>query len=140
MKGLDRGNMRRPVFNPPPNWPPAPPDWTPPDGWEPDPAWGPPPESWSLWVRPNEDALVRSVVAASFAWAIWLALLFATGDLRMENVVKALLLFSLVPGAATFALARIGKRQWRLWRYVVTTMGLTLVLFIAVPFVEVFLL
>lgn len=38
-------------FNPPPNWPPAPPGWVPPAGWEPDPAWGPPPYGWQLWVE-----------------------------------------------------------------------------------------
>lgn len=37
-------------YNPPPNWPPAPPGWTPPQGWQPDPAWGPPPYGWQLWV------------------------------------------------------------------------------------------
>lgn len=37
-------------FNPPPNWPPAPPGWTPPPGWQPDPAWGPPPAGWPLWL------------------------------------------------------------------------------------------
>lgn len=37
-------------FNPPPNWPPAPPGWTPPPQWRPDPEWGPPPPGWQLWV------------------------------------------------------------------------------------------
>jgi hypothetical protein len=37
-------------FNPPPNWPPAPPGWTPPPGWQPDPSWPPPPPGWPLWV------------------------------------------------------------------------------------------
>lgn len=37
-------------YNPPPNWPPAPPGWTPPPGWQPDPSWGPPPAGWALWV------------------------------------------------------------------------------------------
>jgi hypothetical protein len=38
-------------FNPPPNWPPAPPGWTPPPGWQPDPAWPAPPQGWPLWVE-----------------------------------------------------------------------------------------
>ncbi len=37
-------------FNPPPNWPPAPPGWAPEPGWQPDPTWGPPPPGWPLWV------------------------------------------------------------------------------------------
>jgi hypothetical protein len=37
-------------FNPPPNWPPAPPGWTPPPDWRPDPSWPPLPPGWPLWV------------------------------------------------------------------------------------------
>lgn len=37
-------------FNPPPNWPPAPPGWTPDADWAPDPSWPPPPPGWQLWV------------------------------------------------------------------------------------------
>jgi hypothetical protein len=37
-------------FNPPPNWPPAPPGWTPPPDWRPDPNWPPPPPGWQLWI------------------------------------------------------------------------------------------
>ena len=37
-------------FNPPPNWPPAPPGWVPDAGWAPDPSWPPLPEGWPLWV------------------------------------------------------------------------------------------
>lgn len=37
-------------FNPPPNWPPAPPGWVPDPSWQPDPAWGPVPPGWPLWV------------------------------------------------------------------------------------------
>jgi hypothetical protein len=36
-------------YNPPPNWPAPPADWTPPKGWQPDPAWGPAPDGWELW-------------------------------------------------------------------------------------------
>ncbi|GGK62583.1 hypothetical protein Ppa06_21130 [Planomonospora parontospora subsp. parontospora] len=36
-------------FNPPPNWPALPDDWTPPSGWRPDPSWPPPPAGWQLW-------------------------------------------------------------------------------------------
>ncbi|WP_319455695.1 MULTISPECIES: hypothetical protein [unclassified Mycobacterium] len=37
-------------FNPPPNWPPAPPGWTPSPDWQPDPSWPPIPPGWPLWV------------------------------------------------------------------------------------------
>jgi len=37
-------------FNPPPNWPPLPPDWRPAPDWQPDPSWPPPPPGWALWV------------------------------------------------------------------------------------------
>ncbi|BBY33892.1 hypothetical protein BST33_12340 [Mycolicibacter minnesotensis] len=38
-------------FNPPPNWPPAPPGWAPDANWAPDPTWPPPPPGWQLWVE-----------------------------------------------------------------------------------------
>jgi hypothetical protein len=50
-------------FNPPPNWPPFPPDWRPGPDWQPDPSWPPPPPGWALWVddqyrsAPTEAAL-----------------------------------------------------------------------------------
>jgi len=47
-------------FNPPPNWPPAPPGWTPPPGWQPDPSWPPVPPGWQLWV---EDRPARGKAA-----------------------------------------------------------------------------
>ncbi len=42
-------------FNPPPNWPPAPPGWAPDANWAPDPTWPPPPPGWPLWVE--DDAV-----------------------------------------------------------------------------------
>src|ERR1700742_2405447 len=42
-------------FNPPPNWPAPPPDWSPPRGWRPNPSWGPPPPDWQWWV-PGQPA------------------------------------------------------------------------------------
>lgn len=47
-------------FNPPPNWPPAPPGWTPPPDWRPDPNWGPPPPGWQLWVQDGPASTGRS--------------------------------------------------------------------------------
>lgn len=38
------------VFNPPPGWPPAPPDWSPPNGWQPAPDWPAPPDNWQFWT------------------------------------------------------------------------------------------
>lgn len=43
-------------FNPPPNWPPAPPGWVPPPNWQPDPSWPPPPPGWQLWVPDHSPA------------------------------------------------------------------------------------
>ncbi|GAA3607191.1 hypothetical protein GCM10022223_23950 [Kineosporia mesophila] len=43
-------------YNPPPNWPAPPTDWTPPAGWRPDPTWPPPPEDWQLWLPDNPEA------------------------------------------------------------------------------------
>jgi hypothetical protein len=44
------------IFNPPPNWPAMPDDWTPPTGWRPDPNWGPPPKGWDLWIDDDGEA------------------------------------------------------------------------------------
>lgn len=43
-------------FNPPPNWPPAPPGWAPDANWAPDPTWPPPPPGWQLWVDDTHGA------------------------------------------------------------------------------------
>ena len=37
-------------FNPPPNWPKLPDDFTPPADWQPDPRWGGVPYGWALWI------------------------------------------------------------------------------------------
>ncbi len=60
-------------FNPPPNWPPAPPGWTPPPGWQPDASWPPPPPGWHLWVRdvPRRKAgLIIGAISATLLVAI----------------------------------------------------------------------
>lgn len=41
-------------FNPPPNWPQPPVNWSPEPGWKPDPRWGSPPAGWQLWVDADE--------------------------------------------------------------------------------------
>ena len=51
-------------FNPPPNWPPAPPGWTPPPGWAPDPSWPPPPPGWSLWVPDSTRRKTGIIIGA----------------------------------------------------------------------------
>lgn len=53
-------------FNPPPNWPPAPPGWVPDANWVPDPSWPPPPPGWPLWVddRKSHKALWVALAAA----------------------------------------------------------------------------
>lgn len=43
-------------FNPPPNWPPAPPGWAPDANWAPDPSWPPPPPGWPLWLDDTDGA------------------------------------------------------------------------------------
>jgi uncharacterized membrane protein YgaE (UPF0421/DUF939 family) len=72
--------------------------------------------------------------------ATWLALLVATGDLRWDNIPKLLLLFTAVPAAITYLLSRRSSSRWRLRRYLAVAIGLSLAVFIATPFVEVFLL
>jgi len=50
-------------FNPPPGWPPAPPNWLPGPDWPPDPAWPTPPPGWPLVIEENlRDKLTRSDV------------------------------------------------------------------------------
>jgi hypothetical protein len=55
-------------FNPPPNWPPAPPGWTPPPDWRPDPSWPPLPPGWPLWVPDatrSKTGLIIGAIAAT---------------------------------------------------------------------------
>ena len=53
-------------FNPPPNWPAPPANWTPTAGWEPEPSWGPIPEGWTLWVE--DTATADAPATARGAW------------------------------------------------------------------------
>lgn len=62
-------------FNPPPNWPPAPPGWTPPPGWQPDASWPPLPPDWQLWV---DDTPARGKVGLIIG-ALATVLLIAVG-------------------------------------------------------------
>jgi hypothetical protein len=60
-------------FNPPPNWPPAPPGWTPPPGWQPDRSWPPLPPGWPLWVpepRRRKTGLILGALAATLLIAV----------------------------------------------------------------------
>jgi hypothetical protein len=59
-------------FNPPPNWPPAPPGWTPPPGWQPDAAWPPLPPGWPLWV-PDAPRRKTGLVIGALAAALFIA-------------------------------------------------------------------
>jgi hypothetical protein len=48
-------------FNPPPGWPPTPPNWRPPAGWAPPAEWPDPPPGWELWIStgiPDTDSSV----------------------------------------------------------------------------------
>ncbi|MBS9534615.1 hypothetical protein KIH27_13560 [Mycobacterium sp. M1] len=55
-------------FNPPPNWPPAPPGWVPDPNWQPDPSWPPAPPGWRLWVEDTTPWPAKS------RHRLWLAL------------------------------------------------------------------
>lgn len=61
-------------FNPPPNWPPAPPGWAPDANWAPDPSWPPPPPGWQLWV---DESRSRKVLWSSLGVAAAVILLVA---------------------------------------------------------------
>jgi hypothetical protein len=52
-------------FNPPPNWPAPPPEWTPPPGWAPPPSWPPPPEGWRLWTEEDKGSVGTYRVATA---------------------------------------------------------------------------
>ncbi|MEB3050988.1 hypothetical protein KV112_14785 [Mycolicibacter sp. MYC123] len=61
-------------FNPPPNWPPAPPGWVPDAGWAPDPSWPPPPPGWPLWVdEPRSNKTLWLSLAAAAAVVVLVA-------------------------------------------------------------------
>jgi hypothetical protein len=60
-------------FNPPPNWPPAPPGWTPPTGWQPDPSWPPPPPGWPLWVSDGKPGRRNGLILASVGAVLLIA-------------------------------------------------------------------
>ncbi len=48
-------------FNPPPGWPPTPPNWRPPAGWTPPAEWPNPPPDWELWIStesPDTDSSI----------------------------------------------------------------------------------
>ena len=45
------------TFNPPPNWPPAPPGYTPPPGWIPGPEFPPAPPGWLWWIKDDSVSL-----------------------------------------------------------------------------------
>lgn len=57
-------------FNPPPNWPPAPPGWVPDGNWAPDPSWPDPPPGWQLWI--DDSAQYPASGAAPQYPAPWL--------------------------------------------------------------------
>jgi hypothetical protein len=76
-------------FNPPPNWPIPPENWTPPPGWQPDPSWGPMPEGWQLWVteQPQGNWFVRHKLAAGIG--VFLVLAAVGGSISGGSDVDA---------------------------------------------------
>ena len=68
-------------FNPPPNWPPAPPGWTPPPGWRPDPSWPALPQAWPLWVPDaprRKTGLIVGALAATLLIGVGVVAVVAT--------------------------------------------------------------
>ena len=82
------------LFNPPPNWPPAPPGWAPPPGWQPDAAWPPLPPGWPLWVP---DAPRRKTGLAIGALGVVLAVCIGS-----VVAIVAITRSSAIPGTPTF--------------------------------------
>ena len=102
-------------FNPPPNWPSAPPGWVPPTGWQPDPSWGPPPPGWQLWepYRANPRAFAWSFAfAGGFYLLILIVALIGTGgDLNPETAGAVMVPF-LLAGLVTGLIARSRPVRW----------------------------
>lgn len=124
------------IYNPPPNWPTPPPGWSPPPGWEPDAAWDPPPAEWQLWLPANPDAGRQAAVAGTVVGAVWLLLLLLTGDLSWDDIPR-LIGFTALPAAVVYLRARGASRRWTMWHYVWLSLGLSLVVFLVAPFIEV---
>ncbi|MEQ4204856.1 excalibur calcium-binding domain-containing protein [Actinopolymorpha sp. B9G3] len=66
-------------YNPPPNWPRPPADWTPPPGWKPDPSWGPPPYGWQLWIddSPPRATFGRRPLGVALGFVVGVTILLA---------------------------------------------------------------
>jgi hypothetical protein len=66
-------------YNPPPNWPQPPADWTPPPSWKPDPSWGPPPYGWQLWIddAPRRSFLGRRPLGVALGFVVGVTTLLA---------------------------------------------------------------
>ncbi|KAA0086752.1 hypothetical protein CIW52_02245 [Mycolicibacterium sp. P9-64] len=71
-------------FNPPPNWPPAPPGWTPQPDWRPDPSWPPLPPGWPLWV-PDAQRSKTGLVIGAFALTLLVGIGVVIGVVVWSN-------------------------------------------------------
>lgn len=118
-------------FNPPPNWPEAPPGWTPPQGWQPDPSWGPVPEGWSLWIneRANPRAWRNSCLSSLAIYAVVLAIAFAVsrGALGAEGA-GALAPPYAVAFVVVGLIAYNVRGRWAVWVYPLAVLGIGVVL------------
>ena len=116
-------------FNPPPNWPPAPPGWTPPPTWQPDPAWGPPPPGWELWTtsRANPRAFAWSFAFAGgfYALILLVALIGTGGQINPETAGYVLFPF-LMAGLITGIIAWSRPVHWSVWLYPLIVFGIAL--------------
>ncbi|WP_375422867.1 hypothetical protein [uncultured Friedmanniella sp.] len=118
-------------FNPPPGWPPAPPDWTPPPGWAPDPSWGPVPEGWPLWVgvRANPRAWAYALASAA-GWFVVLLLLGSAvaGGLPRAEAAGEIFGRQLFAGLVTGLIAWLRRSRWPVWLYAVVVPAISLLL------------
>lgn len=116
-------------FNPPPNWPPAPPDWTPPPTWQPDPAWGPPPPGWRLWTtyRANPGAFGFSFAVAGGCYALLLVVvLIGTGGRLNPETAGAVIVPFVLAGLITGLIAWNRPVRWGVWLYPLVVVGIAL--------------
>ena len=116
-------------FNPPPNWPPAPANWTPPPSWQPDPAWEAPPPGWELWTtyRANPRAVAWAFAFAGgyYALILLIALIGTGGDLNPRTAGYVLFPF-LMAGLITGGIAWSRPARWAVWLYPLSVFGIAL--------------
>lgn len=104
------------VFNPPPNWPAAPPGWRPPPGWAPDPAWGPAPVGWLVFERVNPHPFLRSIGISTLVYVVVTSVMALTVGITSYQVGGLFPQIALIPGLATGLLLRSRPAPWPPWK------------------------